>query len=141
MLIEDKTGFKVNLQVFNDGEEITEEFFEEFAEKKDGDTLLVDQSVECIMKVMRFLNRLGEYNNVESNLNDYAMINPTVSSAPSVCVAASCRSDVPSAITSAVSASIAGVAGRPVSHAGGVVVPEPLFNHFLRRYASSSASW
>ena len=58
---------------------------------------------------------------------------PSVSSAPSVCVAASCRSDVPSAITSAVSASVAGVAGMPESHAGGVAEPEPLFIHFLRR--------
>ena len=65
---------------------------------------------------------------------------PSVTKAPSVCVAASCASDVPSAITSAVSAFVAGVAGMPVSHAGGVVEPEPLFSHFLRRYASSSFS-
>ena len=58
---------------------------------------------------------------------------PAVSSAPSARGAAACSRRVPSAIASAVAASVTGVAGVPASQSGGVAAPSPLPSHFARR--------
>lgn len=75
MLITDATEFKVDLKIFNNNEEITNEFFEEFIISKLNEPVIVTSAIECLMKLMRFITRTKEFSEIQVNPDDYVMVN------------------------------------------------------------------
>lgn len=75
MRVSDNTGLNVDLIVVSNGEDETKSFLEKEIISDAGDKLIVSNVVSCLIKMMSFVNRQDEFEDLAPNGEDYVMIN------------------------------------------------------------------
>ena len=77
MRLYDDTGFSAEVQIIHNGVDETKEFINEQTKTchVNGDMIVVDNGINCILKMMSFINRLHEFKDIPVNEDDLVIIN------------------------------------------------------------------
>ena len=75
MRVSDNTGLNVDLTVVSNGEDETKSFLEKEIISDAGDELIVSNVISCLIKMMSFVNRQDEFEDLTPDDEDYVMIN------------------------------------------------------------------
>ena len=77
MKLIDDNGFSAEVKVIHNGADETKDFIAEQSKfwHTEGDVIKVDNGVNCILKMMSFINRLHEFKDIPTNEEDLIIIN------------------------------------------------------------------
>ena len=74
MKVFDRTG-ENEVVLISNGEDVTRDFFSDHVLTENGSSIEVADLAECMCKALNFVNRIGDFENLEHNSNTYLLVN------------------------------------------------------------------
>lgn len=75
MMILDRNGFKAEISVVRDGQDETLSFLSDQVLSSENGCLVVSEGLVCITKMIAFINRQDEFEELPPRDNDFILIN------------------------------------------------------------------